>query len=166
MTVETSQPSAGQAQPDVDGGSVVRAVARPDRSTAVPTVSPTDRRPGDGTSGRVGDGASGRPGDRASGRKRDAVNVGRWRSAFALPADCLRPARSTGRVAGCWIAAIGLFVGRATGRHGRDAGMTTAEYAVGTIAACAFAAVLFKVVTSGAVLGLLQSVVTRALHAL
>lgn len=55
---------------------------------------------------------------------------------------------------------------RAAGRAGRDAGMTTAEYAVGTIAACAFAAVLFKVVTSGAVLSLLQSVVTKALHAL
>ena len=46
-----------------------------------------------------------------------------------------------------------------------DGGMTTAEYAVGTVAACAFAAVLLKVVSSQDVLDLLTSVVTRALHA-
>ncbi|MFF5718601.1 DUF4244 domain-containing protein [Streptomyces buecherae] len=46
-----------------------------------------------------------------------------------------------------------------------DAGMATAEYAVGTIAACAFAAVLYKVVTSGAVTGALQSVIEKALDA-
>ena len=45
-----------------------------------------------------------------------------------------------------------------------DAGMTTAEYAVGTLAACGFAGVLWVVVHSGAVHGLLQSVVTRALN--
>jgi hypothetical protein len=45
-----------------------------------------------------------------------------------------------------------------------DAGMTTAEYAVGTIAACTFAAVLYKVVTSAAILSLLSGVVTRALN--
>jgi uncharacterized protein DUF4244 len=45
-----------------------------------------------------------------------------------------------------------------------DSGMTTAEYAVGTIAACTFAAVLYKVVTSAAILSLLSGVVTRALH--
>ncbi|HET6359868.1 DUF4244 domain-containing protein [Streptomyces sp.] len=46
-----------------------------------------------------------------------------------------------------------------------DAGMTTSEYAMGTIAACAFAAVLYKVVTSGAVSGALQSVIGKALDA-
>lgn len=46
-----------------------------------------------------------------------------------------------------------------------EAGMSTAEYAVGTIAACAFAAVLYKVVTSGLVSQELQQLVTRALHA-
>ncbi|MEU7180903.1 DUF4244 domain-containing protein [Streptomyces celluloflavus] len=46
---------------------------------------------------------------------------------------------------------------------GADRGMTTAEYAMGTLAACAFAAVLYKVVTSGAVQALLRSVVQRAL---
>jgi hypothetical protein len=45
-----------------------------------------------------------------------------------------------------------------------DEGMTTAEYAVGTVAACAFAAVLLKVVSGHEVLALLTSIVTRALH--
>jgi Protein of unknown function (DUF4244) len=44
----------------------------------------------------------------------------------------------------------------------RDHGMTTAEYAVGTIAACAFAGLLLKLVTSGSTLQLLTSVVRRA----
>lgn len=43
--------------------------------------------------------------------------------------------------------------------------MTTAEYAVGTVAACAFAAVLLKVVSGHEVLTLLTSVITGALHA-
>jgi hypothetical protein len=47
-------------------------------------------------------------------------------------------------------------------RHGTDAGMTTAEYAVGTVAACGFAGVLFKVITSPLVLDLVKSVITRA----
>jgi len=45
-----------------------------------------------------------------------------------------------------------------------EAGMSTAEYAIGTVAACAFAAVLYKVITSTEVLSLLSGVVTRALH--
>ena len=44
-----------------------------------------------------------------------------------------------------------------------DAGMTTAEYAVGTVAACAFAGLLLRVVTSSTVSRLLTSVVERAL---
>ena len=34
-------------------------------------------------------------------------------------------------------------------RQRAEAGMSTAEYAVGTVAACAFAAVLYRVVTGG-----------------
>lgn len=45
----------------------------------------------------------------------------------------------------------------------RDAGMVTSEYAVGIIAAVAFAAVLYKVVTSGQVQTELQDIVKRAL---
>jgi hypothetical protein len=50
-------------------------------------------------------------------------------------------------------------------RAARDAGMSTAEYAVGTLAACGFAAVLYKVVTSGAVSAELQQLIERALSA-
>lgn len=42
-------------------------------------------------------------------------------------------------------------------------GMTTAEYAVGTLAACAFAAVLMAVVRSGAIKGALTNLITSAL---
>jgi hypothetical protein len=48
-------------------------------------------------------------------------------------------------------------------RHRAEAGMTTAEYAVGTLAACAFAAVLLAVVRSGGVKSALASVITAAL---
>ena len=44
----------------------------------------------------------------------------------------------------------------------RDDGMTTAEYAVGTIAACAFAGLLLKLLTSGSTLQLLTSAVRQA----
>ncbi|MGR8009197.1 DUF4244 domain-containing protein [Streptomyces hypolithicus] len=47
---------------------------------------------------------------------------------------------------------------------GADAGMTTSEYAMGTIAACAFAAVLYKVVTSDMVSSALESAVGKALN--
>ncbi|OEJ25793.1 hypothetical protein AR457_16270 [Streptomyces agglomeratus] len=53
---------------------------------------------------------------------------------------------------------------RASGAAGGgDAGMTTSEYAMGTIAACAFASVLYKVVTSDMVSSALEAVVGRAL---
>jgi hypothetical protein len=49
-------------------------------------------------------------------------------------------------------------------RAGVDGGMTTAEYAVGTIAAVAFAAVLYRVVQSDAVREALTAIVQSALH--
>jgi len=51
---------------------------------------------------------------------------------------------------------------RATG----EAGMSTAEYAVGTVAACAFAAVLYRVVTGGSIIDALTGLVGSALAAL
>ena len=45
-----------------------------------------------------------------------------------------------------------------------DAGMNTAEYAVGTLAAVALAGVLLKVVTSSAVQGALSALITKALR--
>jgi hypothetical protein len=44
-----------------------------------------------------------------------------------------------------------------------DDGMTTAEYAVGTLAAVAFAGALLKVVTSDRVSTMLSNVIDRAL---
>ncbi|MFF2352508.1 DUF4244 domain-containing protein [Kitasatospora sp. NPDC058115] len=55
--------------------------------------------------------------------------------------------------------------GRNRSRGGRDAGMTTAEYAVGTLGACALGAALYKVATSAAVLEALAGALDRALHA-
>jgi hypothetical protein len=45
---------------------------------------------------------------------------------------------------------------------GADAGMTTAEYAVGTVAACGFGGILYKVITSPEILGLLRDVIASA----
>ena len=47
-----------------------------------------------------------------------------------------------------------------------EAGMSTAEYAVGTVAACAFAAVLYRVVTGGSIVTALTDLVDRALSTL
>ena len=63
--------------------------------------------------------------------------------------------RSTG-LARRWAAV------RATG----EAGMSTAEYAVGTVAACAFAAVLYRVVTGGSIVTGLTDLVESALATL
>lgn len=49
-------------------------------------------------------------------------------------------------------------------RRGCESGISTAEYAVGTVAACGFAALLFKILTSGEVHRLMVGLVTRALH--
>jgi hypothetical protein len=51
-------------------------------------------------------------------------------------------------------------------REEAEAGMSTAEYAVGTVAACAFAAVLYQVVTGGSVVGALGELVQDALATL
>jgi hypothetical protein len=46
----------------------------------------------------------------------------------------------------------------------RDSGMTTAEYAVGTLAAVAFAGLLLKVLTSSSVQAALAAMIQRALR--
>ncbi|MFJ4278589.1 DUF4244 domain-containing protein [Streptomyces massasporeus] len=50
-------------------------------------------------------------------------------------------------------------------RARKDAGMVTSEYAMGIVAAVAFAVVLYKVVTSGPVSAELQNIVKDALNA-
>ena len=69
--------------------------------------------------------------------------------------------------------AVGMEKLRRIGRRARamlveanDAGMTTAEYAVGTVAAVAFAVVLYKIVRSDAVSSALSSIIQSALHAI
>lgn len=52
---------------------------------------------------------------------------------------------------------------RVTGSGRRDGGMTTAEYAVGTVAACGFGGVLYKLLTSDSVVKLLKDIIERAL---
>lgn len=44
-----------------------------------------------------------------------------------------------------------------------DSGMSTVEYAIGTIAAAAFGAVLYSVVTGDSVVGALTNIINRAL---
>ena len=66
----------------------------------------------------------------------------------ALPAVRSLPARAAARLT-------------SADRRG-DAGMTTAEYAVGTVAACGFSGLLYKLVTSPEVMGLLRDVITKA----
>lgn len=80
----------------------------------------------------------------------------------------------SGTMCGSASSASGVARGRRLGAHlvGRmramrgDAGMSTAEYAVGTIAACAFAAVLFQVVTGDSIVSALRGLITSALSAL
>ena len=52
---------------------------------------------------------------------------------------------------------------RARTRLRGDAGMTTAEYAVGTIAAVAFAGLLLKILTSDTVADALNGIIEEAL---
>lgn len=54
---------------------------------------------------------------------------------------------------------------RPPSRNGPQAGTTTAEYAIGTLAACGFAALLYKIVTSDSVASLLSGIVHKALGA-
>ncbi|HEY9408054.1 MAG TPA: DUF4244 domain-containing protein [Jiangellaceae bacterium] len=46
--------------------------------------------------------------------------------------------------------------------RGGERGMTTAEYAVGTVAACGFGGILYKLLTSDAVMDLLGGVIEKA----
>ncbi len=65
--------------------------------------------------------------------------------------------RATSRVAG----ARGGAAGRGEAAD-PEAGMTTAEYAVGTVAACGFGGVLYKILTSAEVMGMLKDLIAKA----
>lgn len=45
-----------------------------------------------------------------------------------------------------------------------EAGMSTVEYAIGTIAAAAFGAILYGVVTGDSIVGALTNIISRALN--
>jgi len=45
-----------------------------------------------------------------------------------------------------------------------ESGMSTVEYAIGTIAAAAFGAILYSVVTGDSVVGALTNIIARALN--
>ncbi|HEY7053812.1 MAG TPA: DUF4244 domain-containing protein [Mycobacterium sp.] len=47
---------------------------------------------------------------------------------------------------------------------GDDDGMSTVEYAIGTIAAAAFGAILYTVVTGDSIVGALTNIISRALN--
>ena len=47
---------------------------------------------------------------------------------------------------------------------GEDDGMSTVEYAIGTIAAAAFGAILYTVVTGDSIVGALTNIISRALN--
>lgn len=57
-----------------------------------------------------------------------------------------------------------ILIARARAGKAADHGMSTAEYAVGTVAACGFAGLLFKILTSSQVRSLLTGIVERALQ--
>lgn len=86
------------------------------------------------------------------------------------PASLVHPGAAAPRKAHAdrrpWVARMRRRAARcrAATRTAAEAGMSTAEYAVGTIAACGFAAVLYKIVTSGPVRSALTGVIVKALH--
>ena len=56
-----------------------------------------------------------------------------------------------------------LIAARRARRLRSDSGMTTAEYAVGTVAACGFGGILYKILTSDEVVKMLKEILKRAL---
>ncbi len=73
-----------------------------------------------------------------------------------VPATSAPATRGPGRLRRRWARVLATA----------EAGMSTAEYAVGTVAACAFAAVLYRVVTGGSVITALGDLVDSALGVL
>lgn len=61
------------------------------------------------------------------------------------------------------VSASGLRQRLARLRRLTESGMTTAEYAIGTLAACGFAALLVTILRGSAVRSLLLGIITKAL---
>ena len=56
------------------------------------------------------------------------------------------------------------FKARVTSLSVDESGMSTVEYAIGTIAAAAFAAILYTVVTGDSIVSALTNIIARALN--
>jgi Protein of unknown function (DUF4244) len=56
------------------------------------------------------------------------------------------------------------FLARATALATDESGMSTVEYAIGTIAAAAFGAILYTVVTGDSIVSALTNIIGRALN--
>ncbi|WP_249346168.1 DUF4244 domain-containing protein [Microbispora sp. H11081] len=121
----------------VSAPAVLRGVGRPGRSGAL----------GDVLGGVV----------RRWSQPRDGAEVVRQ----ALRRSCAALRRSVAR-ASCRARTLGIQW-TVQARTRAEAGMSTAEYAVGTIAACGFAALLWKVVTSAEVRSMLAALIQKAL---
>jgi len=83
---------------------------------------------------------------------------------FGLGRRCVQLARALESRTANWLSQSAEP--RCSRTRRRDAGMATAEYAVGTVAAAAFAVVLYKIVTGGQVSSLVTAIVRRALTSL
>lgn len=57
-----------------------------------------------------------------------------------------------------------VFKARVTLLAADESGMSTVEYAIGTIAAAAFAAILYTVVTGDSIVSALTNIIARALN--
>ena len=62
-----------------------------------------------------------------------------------------------------WRSAFRIMKNRIGVLAADDSGMSTVEYAIGTIAAAAFGGILYSVVTGDSVVGALTNIINRAL---
>ena len=62
------------------------------------------------------------------------------------------------------IIAFRAFIARMAFLAADESGMSTVEYAIGTIAAAAFAAILYTVVTGDSIVSALTNIIGRALN--
>lgn len=74
------------------------------------------------------------------------------------------PGTLPGRLGGLTIRARTAIARRLSGSAGPEAGMSTVEYAVGTIAAAAFGAVLYTVVSGDSIPDALGGIIEQALN--
>lgn len=152
---QPSRPQDGETETDQPA-----AATPPNASTRTTPVTPTNATTQTSTA---------EPWSPGSNRSRTPITAGpshlteerptptkRRPSPHSKPEDEWSPGRMRGTLKPSWGE---QFASRMRG----ESGMSTAEYAVGTLAAVAFAGVLLKVLTSGAVQSALSDLIERAL---